>query len=172
MYLTTVFFSFILYQTELLVAEQVFLNRSLYREAERHFALRNSVAGVIDAAVTSVSSDAKGDESTVKVSDLLNRLSTLEKENGELRSLLSKLEAKVSQLEGSKAAPAAAPAPVAPTAPAAAAAKKDDDDFDLFDDEEEEDDSEEKKRITEERLKAYASKKSNSNGHNRFSTNN
>merc|ERR1712140_6422 len=44
-------------------------------------------------------------------------------------------------------------------APAAAASNDDDDDVDLFgsDDEEE---SEEKKRITEERLKAYAEKKS------------
>ncbi len=42
------------------------------------------------------------------------------------------------------------------------AAKKNDDDFDLFEDEPDED-SEEKKRITEERLKAYNAKKSNSN---------
>jgi hypothetical protein len=48
------------------------------------------------------------------------------------------------------------------TAAAAAPAKKTDDDFDLFEDEPEED-SEEKKRITEERLKAYNAKKTNSN---------
>ena len=41
-------------------------------------------------------------------------------------------------------------------------AAKNDDDFDLFEDDPEED-SEEKKRITEERLKAYNAKKSNSN---------
>merc|ERR1712088_137780 len=45
------------------------------------------------------------------------------------------------------------------TGAAAAASNDDDDDVDLFDSEDEEE-SEEKKRITEERLKAYAEKKS------------
>merc|ERR1712211_183517 len=50
------------------------------------------------------------------------------------------------------------PAP-APAKQAAAAADDDDDDVDLFGSDDEEDDAE-KKRITEERLKAYAEKKS------------
>ncbi len=144
----------------MLVAEHVFLNRSLYREAERHFALRNSLTGLIDSAVSSISDASKTkDGESVKVSDLLNRLSALEKENSELRSTLSKLEAKVSQLEGSK--PQTAPVAAVPAVKTEKKEEKDDDDFELFDEEEEED-SEEKKRITEERLKAYASKKSNS----------
>merc|ERR1711872_356755 len=53
----------------------------------------------------------------------------------------------------------AAPKSSAPAAPAAA--EEDDDDVDLFgSDDEDEEESEEKKRITEERLKAHAEKKS------------
>lgn len=96
---------------------------------------------------------------SLKVSDLVDRLAKVEIENKELRNLIGSLEARLSKIEGgsSKTAPAASSAAPASAKPAAPA--KDDDDFDLFEEDEETD---EKKRITEERLKAYAAKKSNS----------
>jgi translation elongation factor EF-1beta len=88
---------------------------------------------------------------------LASKLSALELENKslkkvttDLKGLISKLESRVAALEGGKPA-AAAPAP--------AAADDDDDDVDLFGSEDEEE-SEEKARVTAERLKAYAEKKS------------
>jgi hypothetical protein len=103
-------------------------------------------------------------DGSVQVSELVERLFRAETEANELRSKFSQLEARVLQLEGGKPSTAtAAPAkPSAPTPAAAPAKPKNDDDFDLFEDEPEED-SEEKKRITEERLKAYNAKKTNSN---------
>ena len=100
---------------------------------------------------------------TVKVSELLDRLHNVEAENKTLKSLLERLETRLSTLEKASgvkppavvAAVAAKPAPV-PAKPAAA--KKADDDFDLFDSDDDED-SEEKQRIKEERLKQYADKK-------------
>jgi len=90
--------------------------------------------------------------------ELQTKLTSLEKENknlkkvtDDLRSLVIKLEGRVASLEkGGGAPPKAAPAP---------AADDDDDDVDLFGSSDEEE-SEEKKRITEERLKAYHEKKS------------
>ena len=106
-------------------------------------------------------------DGSVQVSELVERLFRAETEANELRTKFQTLEARVAALEGGKPA-AAAPAPAqakaapkpAPASASASAAKKDDD-FDLFAEEDEE--SEEKKRITEERLKAYNAKKSNSN---------
>ena len=98
------------------------------------------------------------DGTSVQVSDLVDRLHRAEAESVDLKSRFQQLEARVLQLECGKVAPTPAAKPAA--APAAPAAAKKDDDFDLFGDEEE--DSEEKKRITEERIKAYSAKKSNS----------
>lgn len=105
-------------------------------------------------------------DGTVEVSVLVERLHRAETEANELRTKFLALEARVQALEGGKAPVAAAAAsarpaqaPAAPAPAPAPAAKKADDDFDLF---EEDEDSEEKKRITEERLKAYNAKKSNS----------
>lgn len=96
-----------------------------------------------------------GAEESIEVSKLLERLNLVENENKQLKALLEKMENRLVKLEGGKpaaAAPAAKPAP--------AAAKKDnDDDFDLFGDD---DDNEESQRIRDERLKAYAEKKSKS----------
>lgn len=102
-----------------------------------------------------------GDDSTVEVSALLNRLRLVEDENKKLIALVEKLESRLAKLEGSGSAPAAksAPAP-AKTAPSAAPKKDDDDDIDLFGDDDE--DSEEQQRVREERLKAYADKKAKS----------
>nr|AQS22803.1 elongation factor 1-delta [Pseudodiaptomus poplesia] len=85
---------------------------------------------------------------------LASKLSALELENRQLKKLTDDLkkmvmglEGRVASLEGGKKA-----------APAAAK-EEDDDDVDLFGSEDEEED-EEKARITAERLKAYAEKKS------------
>merc|ERR1711992_372773 len=90
--------------------------------------------------------------------ELQTKLTSLEKENknlkkvtDDLRSLVIKLEGRVASLEKVGGAP--------PKAAPAAAADDDDDDVDLFGSSDEEE-SEEKKRITEERLKAYHEKKS------------
>jgi len=105
-------------------------------------------------------------DGSVEVSVLVERLHRAEAESIELKNKFKLLESRVALLEGGKPAAkttAPAPAPAKPTAPAPAPAKaaKQDDDFDLFEDDADED-SEEKKRITEERLKAYNAKKSNS----------
>merc|ERR1711973_710479 len=88
-----------------------------------------------------------------KLSALEIENKTLKKVTEDLKTVISKLESRVAALEGGK--PAAAPA----AAPAVAAADDDDDDVDLFGPDEEEDDAE-KARVTAERLKAYADKKS------------
>jgi len=151
--------------TEFLLNERVFLNRSLYQEAERLYSLRKNALGTTASAKSSL--DEKMSQlnldGTVEVSVLVERLHRAETEANELRTKFLALEARVQALEGGKAPVAAAAASArpaqAPAAPAPApAAKKADDDFDLF---EEDEDSEEKKRITEERLKAYNAKKSN-----------
>merc|ERR1719186_911600 len=100
---------------------------------------------------------------------LTNKLTALEVENKQLKkgtedlkSLVSRLEARVDKLEiggGSPAKPAAAPAP----APAPAE-EEEDDDCDLFGSDEDEEDSEEKQKIVAERLKAYAERKAKKPG--------
>jgi len=150
--------------TDFLLNEKVFLNRSMYQEAERLYSLRKNALDVSGAVKSSL--DAKMSQlsldGSVEVSVLVERLHRAEAESIELKNKFKLLESRVAALEGGKPAvktPAAAPAPAkaatAPTKPA-----KNDDDFDLFEDDADED-SEEKKRITEERLKAYNAKKSN-----------
>jgi translation elongation factor EF-1beta/ribosomal protein L12E/L44/L45/RPP1/RPP2 len=94
-------------------------------------------------------------------SELLERISSLEKDNSQLRgvvdglkNLVISLEGRLNKLEGGSSTPAA----VAPSKPAPAPAAEADDDVDLFGSDEEE--NEEAERIKEERLKAYAEKKS------------
>jgi len=118
---------------------------------------------------------AGGGDGGAAVTDLTNRLQKLELENAELKSvtndlknMVTKLSSRVEQLEKSAtsapaAAPAAAPAP-APVKAAPPAKKEEkeeeeeDDDFDMFGSDEEED--EEAEKIKQERLAAYAAKKS------------
>lgn len=99
-------------------------------------------------------------------SDVLDRISTLEKENASLRNLVDDLkkislrsEERIQSLEArltsGNAKPASAPAP----APAAKADAEDDDGVDLFGSDSEDEDAEAAK-IREERLAAYAAKKS------------
>lgn len=157
---------------ELLVKEKVFLNRSLFEEAERHYSLRkHGGESPLLTELNKVRDHIKctlGEESTVEVRVLLDRLRVVEDENKSLKTLVEKLESRLNKLEsggaGKPAAPASAakPAPAAKpaSAPAATSAKKDggdDDDIDLFGDDDE--DPEEQQKIREERLKAYADKK-------------
>jgi len=111
---------------------------------------------------------AGGGDGGAAVTDLTNRLQKLELENAELKSvtndlknMVTKLSSRVEQLEKSAtpaAAPAAAPAPVKAAPPAKKEEEEDDDDFDMFGSDEEED--EEAEKIKQERLAAYAAKKS------------
>jgi len=114
---------------------------------------------------------AGGGDGGAAVTDLTNRLQKLELENAELKSvtndlknMVTKLSSRVEQLEKSTtpaAAPAAAPAPVKAAPPAKKEEKEEeeeDDDFDMFGSDEEED--EEAEKIKQERLAAYAAKKS------------
>jgi len=110
----------------------------------------------------------------VAVVDLTNRLQKLELENAELKqvtndlkNLVTKLSSRVEQLEKKSAAPAAAaPAQAAPVKAAPPPKKEekeeeeedDDDDFDMFGSDDEEDAEAEK--IKQERVAAYAAKKS------------
>jgi len=96
--------------------------------------------------------------------DLNKRIQDLEKENvalkkvtDELRALVLSLDSRVKAMEGSKPAPAKAAAAPAPAKPAAKD-DDDDDDVDLFGSDEEED--EEAEKIKQERVAAYAAKKS------------
>lgn len=103
--------------------------------------------------------------------ELLDRLSSVEKENEKLRSIIDglnnlviDLHERVKSLEsgGSKPAAAAAAAAVAPAKPAAAATKDDDeedDDVDLFGSDEEGEDKA-AAELREKRLAEYAAKKS------------
>jgi len=114
---------------------------------------------------------AGGGDGGAAVTDLTNRLQKLELENAELKSvtndlknMVTKLSSRVEQLEKSAtpaAAPAAAPAPIKAAPPAKKEEKEEeeeDDDFDMFGSDEEED--EEAEKIKQERLAAYAAKKS------------
>jgi len=112
---------------------------------------------------------AGGGDGGAAVTDLTNRLQKLELENAELKSvtndlknMVTKLSSRVEQLEKSTtSAPAAAPAPVKAAPPAKKEEKEEeeeDDDFDMFGSDEEED--EEAEKIKQERLAAYAAKKS------------
>lgn len=101
--------------------------------------------------------------------ELLDRLSTVEKENDKLRSVIDglnnlviDLHARVKALESGSAAPAsktAAPVQKAAPAPAAADDEEDDDDVDLFGSEDEDEDKA-AAELREKRLAEYAAKKS------------
>jgi len=132
---------------QFLAQEKFWANKAECEDAEyRYYAkLHGKVDGL--AALTSAGT-----------MELQTKLTSLEKENknlkkvtDDLRSLVIKLEGRVASLEKGGGAP--------PKAASAPAADDDDDDVDLFGSSDEEE-SEEKKRITEERLKAYHEKKS------------
>jgi len=129
-------------------------------KARQH--IKNSLE-CVDSLVTLAGGD---DQNLVKkLNDLEIENKQLKKVTDDLKSLVLKLESRVATLEGKggKPAPAPAAAPPPAAAPAAAAADEDDDDddVDLFgSDDDDEETAAEKERITAERLKAYAEKKS------------
>jgi len=131
-----------------LAQENIWFNKAQCEDAERMYFEKLSGAKVDGLVAQSSEADMA---LATKLSALEIENKTLKKTTNDLKGLISKLESRVAALEGGKpAAPAAAPA---------AAAEEDEDDVDLFGSEDEEE-SEEKARITAERLKAYAEKKS------------
>ena len=103
-------------------------------------------------------------------SNVTNRLQQLEQQNkdlkkvtDDLRSLVLSLESRVKSLESSKPGSVVqASKPTAPLPTKAPAKADDDDDVDLFGSDEEDEDAE---RIKQERVAAYAAKKSASNSY-------
>jgi len=155
-----------------LAQESIWFNKSQCEEAERLYYEKLSGAKDTPNAPESLSAQIQRARQHIKnslecVDGLVNtlgeddmalagKLSALEIENKQLKkvtedlkNLILKLESRVANLEGGKAASAPAPAP----------AKEEEEDVDLFGSDEEEDDAE-KERITAERLKAYSEKKS------------
>jgi len=130
-----------------LAQENIWFNKAQCEDAERMYFEKLSGAKV-DGLVAHSSEEEMALASKLSALELENK--SLKKVTTDLKGLISKLESRVAALEGGKPA-AAAPAP--------AAADDDDDDVDLFGSEDEEE-SEEKARVTAERLKAYAEKKS------------
>jgi len=112
--------------------------------------------------------------STNSGTDFASRVVVLEKENNDLRNtvqeignMIKKLEIRVKELEGKNSklettakAPAAAPAPAPKAAPQKPAKEEEDEDIDLFGSDSEGEDAEAAK-VREQRLAAYAAKKSN-----------
>ncbi|XP_050925898.1 eukaryotic translation elongation factor 1 delta a (guanine nucleotide exchange protein) isoform X8 [Lates calcarifer] len=145
-----------------LATENIWFDKHRYDEAEKHF--YEGVNGPSTQQQQS-SSHAGGDQE-----QLVSRMKSLELENqtlhkvvGEMRAALQKLETRVAMLEKT---PAPAAVPCAKAAPVQAAPVKqvkvengddDDDDIDLFGSDEEDAEAE---RIKQERLEAYAAKKS------------
>lgn len=158
-------------------------DRATFAKAERQFHELNSMGSVscggaqsalvseIEKARQHIKSSLEkmdgGISSAAGTSDLVKRLTAIEQENKELKSLVKKLndlcldsQKRIAALESAVSGGKAAAAP-AKSAPAPAANKADDDDdVDLFGSDSEEE-SEEAARIREERLAAYKAKKSN-----------
>merc|ERR1739838_512153 len=141
-----------------LAQEKFWENKAQCEDAEKAYYSRLS-----GAKVDKIEANAGGAGASA---DVLKKLKDLELENKDLKKVTSDLKAMILKLEGrvaaiEKAKPAAAAA-VAPAkaAPAPAADDEDDDDVDLFGSESEEEESEEAAKVREERLAAYAAKKS------------
>jgi len=153
-----------------LASEKIWFDKSRVEEAEsNYYAKKYSGASGASSASSALVADIQnikdhirsvlGGESagSAAVSDIdMQRLEKLENENKALRSLITQLESRVAALEVGSGAPAAAK----PAAAKPAAEEDDDDsDVDLFGSDDEEEDAEAAK-IREERLAAYAAKKS------------
>ncbi|XP_046884402.1 eukaryotic translation elongation factor 1 delta a (guanine nucleotide exchange protein) isoform X2 [Hypomesus transpacificus] len=164
-----------------LAQENIWFDKPHYDEAEKRFyegtngpshqqereasAILQDIAKArqnIQQSLDGSSSHAGGDQ------ELVSRMKSLELENqglhkvvGDLRAALSKLESRVSSLEKTPKSEAAVPCAKAASVQQVKAAQNgddDDDDMDLFGSDEEED--AEAERIKEERVAAYAAKKS------------
>ncbi|KAI9554834.1 elongation factor 1 delta [Daphnia sinensis] len=170
--------------TEALSRESVWYEKFRYEDAERQFQeyLAKGSSGASSCSVVAeimkardqiknslaAVEDLPSSGSAIPTSNLTSRLQQLEQENkdlkkvtDDLRALVLSLESRVKNLESSKPAPqsqvSTAPKPVAPAVKAATADDDDDDDVDLFGSD---DEDEEAERIKQERVAAYAAKKS------------
>jgi len=134
-----------------LAQESIWFNKAQCDDAERMYFEKLSGAKVDGLVAQSGDIDMA---LAAKLNDLVIENEQLKKVTSDLKDLILKLENRVAVLEGGStktSAPAAAPAP----------AEDDDDDVDLFgSDDEDEAAKAEKERVTAERLKAYAEKKS------------
>ncbi|KYO45297.1 elongation factor-1, delta, a [Alligator mississippiensis] len=165
-----------------LMHEKIWFDKYKYDDAERRYyeQINGPVASSScqQSASTTSAAGPSGDQS-----ELISRISSLELENRNLRSVvadlqhaISKLESRLSTLERSSTShQSSAPLPTqkvelpsAPPArktaePAAADEDEDDDDIDLFGSDDEEEDQE-AAMVREERLRQYAEKKSKKPG--------
>jgi len=132
-----------------LASERFWDNKAECDDAERKYYLKLS-----GAKVDGIADMAGGAELVTKLNSLEIENKNLKKVTEDLRNLVLTLEKRVASLEGKSGGSAPAPKPAAP-APAA----DDDDDVDLFGSSDEEEDAD-AARVREERLKAYAEKKS------------
>jgi len=154
-----------------LMHDGIWFDKPRFDEAECRFYEGQNGIHRPSAHPTSTSSTGGGDQT-----ELVSRMKSLEMENhslhkavNDMRSMMAKLEARLSTLEKAKpaaAAPAHAHAPAAKTVVVAPTKKvevhddeeeDDDDDIDLFGDD---DDDDEAERIKAERVAAYNAKKS------------
>jgi len=166
-----------------LAHEKVWLDKSSYDKAERLHHEKLAKGSQLPAGGSLASEVAKARQhikqslqcmdgiaalAGIPDSDFVIRVTSLEKENQDLRnivqelkSLVIKLDSRVKNLEGGKKVETTQPsAPAAPKpAPKPAAKDDDDEDVDLFGSDSEGEDAEAAK-IREERLAAYAAKKS------------
>ncbi|XP_053738669.1 elongation factor 1-delta-like isoform X3 [Synchiropus splendidus] len=157
-----------------LASERIWFDKNRYDEAERRFyegangpsAQQQQVKTAMQAKGRQHKRSHRNSSSHGGDAELVARMKSLELENqtlhkvvGDMKAALQKLESRVAMLEKSPA-PAAVPAAKAAPAPAKPAQNgdEDDDDFDLFGSDEEDD--EEAERLKEERIAAYAAKKS------------
>jgi len=152
-----------------LASEKIWFDKSRVEEAESNYYSRkysgaastSSASSALVADIQNIKDHIRsvlgGDSSKSAASEIdMQRLEKLENENKALKSLIERLEGRVAALELGGGAPAAKPA----AAPAAADEDDDDSDVDLFASDDEEEESAEAAKIREERLAAYAAKKS------------
>jgi elongation factor 1-delta len=176
--------------TTALAQEKVWIDKSSYDKAERIYHEKQakgsqpSVCSISPAGGSLASEVAKARQhikqslqcmdgiaalAGVSDSDLVSRVASVEKENQDLRNIVqdlknivTKLDSRVKELEGqvkTQGAPQQSIKAPAPAAPKAEAKDDEDDDVDLFGSDSEGEDAE-AARIREERLAAYAAKKS------------
>jgi len=131
-----------------LAQENIWFNKAQCEDAEKLYFEKLSGAKV-DGLVAQSSEVDMALASKLSALELENK--TLKKDTDNLKALIKSLTARVAALEGGKPAPAAAPAP---------ADDDDDEDVDLFGSDDDDEEDAEKARVTAERLKAYAEKKS------------
>lgn len=140
-----------------LAQEKFWENKAQCEDAEKAYYSRLS-----GAKVDKIEANAGGAGASA---DVLKKLKDLELENKDLKKVTSDLKAMVLKLEGrvaaiEKAKPAAAAAAAPAKAAPAPAADDEDDDVDLFGSESDEEEDAEAAKVREERLAAYAAKKS------------